>query len=184
MTDRTPSPRAGDIRSNAATSTSVAGRVLGLRAAAMLEKIGRRPGAAMPQIGGASGGLWTVTGPRVEISLLADPTAIVELNLDVLADDGVTWLYARESTDGLVVSRPSQYLLALEVEDDIVAMLTDVAAGRVRLGVVKGRPAMILAHGDGYLCCRKGRWAHTAGGYPDLASAMARGTGWRTLDLF
>ncbi len=98
------------------------------------------------------------------------------LEFEVTHDpDGKPITYSID-TDLYPIARPEYAEFAVGIEDDIVAFVESLAGGRIKLGTIRGRTALIVPTDTGCALVVRRRLVTIRTSYRDIRKAEARGT--------
>ena len=116
---------------------------------------------------------YTVTGDHWCLRVAIDPSSWLGLHFELFDEHGATQLEHTLNTD---LYRPVDELDRMfysDIEQEMVAFVRALAQGEILVGVVKGKPAMIVPDS---LVIRRGRFFTSSTPYKTLEKAKAKGT--------
>lgn len=119
--------------------------------------------------------VYLITGSRYRLEVRVNPERWIGISFMLLDEVGDSCLTYEVDTDLYDILRPEQYEFAFEIEDEIVAFVEALVGGEIRVGELKGRPAMIVPNGDGVRRIWRGRFLWTSQHFSDLIQAQAGG---------
>lgn len=115
-----------------------------------------------------------IAGERYRLWVRVQPKRALILELTVLRD-GVPILAYSVDTDLYDISREKYKPFARDVEQEIVNLITALADGRIMVGVLKGKCALVVPSGSGVLLATRGRFSTTFRSRQSLGDAVKGG---------
>lgn len=111
---------------------------------------------------------------KVEISL--HPQRWLGLEFYLLDQNGKTLLTYDIDTDLYPISGEKYYSSAKVIEKEIVNFLESLNRDTIKIGEIKGKPAMIIPKDDGFLVIKKGWFFTSSKHYKDLKKIKLNGS--------
>lgn len=108
--------------------------------------------------------LYALNGKNYRVKVNVDPKKWLGLEFYLLDKNGKTLLTYDIDTDLYDISLPKYHSFADKIELDIVEFLNSLSQGKIKIGKIKGKPAMIMPMGNRFLLVKKG-WFFTSGKY-------------------
>jgi hypothetical protein len=103
-----------------------------------------------------------------KVTLILDPKRWLGLEFYLLDSNGKIQLTYDLDTDLYPISSPKYLSTTKIIEDKIVEFLYALVNKNIKIGQIKGKTAMIIPEGEGYLLLKKGRFITSSKFYSNL----------------
>jgi len=119
--------------------------------------------------------VYELKGSRCHIEIVVNQKRWLGMKFVLLDENGRPSLSYDIDTDLYDLKQPGNRDFALDIEDEIVEFLQTLRAGKIRVGELDGRPAMIVPKGTEFCLIKKGRVLTGTSFHKDVGSLVSKG---------
>jgi|WetSurMetagenome_2_1015567.scaffolds.fasta_scaffold664016_1 hypothetical protein len=107
------------------------------------------------------GSKYVILSADYRISLMINPIKWIGMEFELIGDNNKTILTYDIDTDLYPISTSKYYSFAYAIEEDIVHFLQALTEGKIKVGKINGKPAMLIPKESKYILIKKG-WLFTS----------------------